>query len=296
MKDFTIFGDSTCDLTEEYRSEAGIEYLEMKFSIDDREYSADLDWKEMSPKEFYDTMRSGKRITTTQVPMETFERKFTDAITAGKDILYISCSSALSKSVNAGMVAARELMEKYPETRIRIVDSLESSFGQGLMLLKAAALRKEGKSVDETADIMEAEKLTYQQCGTVEKLDYLKRAGRVTASSAFFGNIIGIKPIIISDALGQNYAIKKVKGAGAAKEAVVQYVAENIVDSENQYIYLAHADAKETAEAYSRLITEKINCKGTVYGNIGPIVGASVGPGTIICYFVGKSIDIKGEA
>lgn len=296
MRDFVIFGDSTCDLDKDMREKYGIDYVPMNYILDGKEYPASLDWESLSVKEFYDAMRNGKRITTTQVPVEVFEKKFTEALEQGKDVLYISCSGALSGSINQGILVAQELVEKYPGATIRCVDPKNSSFGQGIMLMWASEMRAAGKSVDETADYIEENKLKVHQVAFPASLSYLKRAGRVTASSAFFGNLIGIKPILISDAKGQNYAVKKAKGMQGVLEEVTNMVAEEIRDPEDQTIYISHADTEETASAVKELILKKVNCKDVVYGYIGPIVGASVGPGTVSIYFIGDEVTITGEA
>lgn len=296
MRDFVIFGDSTCDLDKDMREKYGIDYVPMNYILDGKEYPASLDWESLSVKEFYDAMRNGKRITTTQVPVEVFEKKFTEALEQGKDVLYISCSGALSGSINQGILVAQELVEKYEGATIRCVDPKNSSFGQGIMLMWASEMRAAGKSVDETADYIEENKLKVHQVAFPASLSYLKRAGRVTASSAFFGNLIGIKPILISDAKGQNYAVKKAKGMQGVLEEVTNMVAEEIRDPENQTIYISHADTEETATAVKDLILKKVNCKDVVYGYIGPIVGASVGPGTVGIYFIGDEVTITGEA
>lgn len=296
MREFVIFGDSTCDLAKDIREKYDIDYVPMNYVIDGKEYVASLDWEGLSVKEFYDEMRGGKRITTTQVPVDVFEKRFTEVLEQGKDILYISCSGALSGSINQALLVAKELQEKYPDAKIRCVDPKNSSFGQGIMLMWASQMRSEGKGIDETADFIEANKLNVHQVAFPASLSYLKKAGRVTASSAFFGNLIGIKPILISDAKGQNFAVKKAKGNQAALEEVASMVAEEIRDPEEQIIYISHADTEDTAKALKELITQKVKCKDVVYGYIGPIVGASVGPGTIAAYFVGDEVTIVGEA
>ncbi|MGI6071805.1 MAG: DegV family protein [Lachnospiraceae bacterium] len=296
MRNFVIFGDSTCDLDRELREKYSVDYIPMNYVLDGKEYPASLDWEFLSAKDFYNEMRGGKRITTTQVPGESFEKRFEENLAAGRDVLYIGCSSALSGSVNQSLIIAKELMEKYPEGKIRCMDARNSSFGQGIQIIWASEMRAEGKGVDEVADYLEANRLKVHQIGTVENLSYLKRAGRVTASSAFFGNLIGIKPILISDAKGQNYAVKKVKGAQAAREELIGMIQEEIRNPEEQCIYIAHADVPEAAEEMKALIQEKVKCKEVVIGYIGPIVGASVGPGTVAIYFVGEEVTIVGEA
>lgn len=295
MSEFVILADSTSDLTKDVREKYDIDYVAMNYVIDGTEYVASLDWETHSAKEFYDFMRNGKRATTTQVPREAFISKFTHYLKEGKDVLYISCSSALSGSVNLAKVIAAELAEEYKDNKVVCVDSLCSSLGQGFMVIRASELRKEGKSIDETAQYIEDNKLKVNQFGTVDNLDYLRRAGRVKASSAFFGNMFGIKPIIISDIIGQNYAVEKVKGAGNAKAKIAQRVAEVVEEDGMDCLYITHADCVEDAEVLRDKILELVPFKNVMMNNIGPIVGSCVGPGTIIAYCYGKEVTVKGS-
>lgn len=296
MRPFAIIGDSTCDLNREFREQLDVDYVPMNFILDGKEYLASLDWEEMSAKEFYDQMRQGKRITTTQVPAECYAEKFREYLKQGMDVLYVSCSSALSGSVNTARVVSRELMEQHPEAKILCVDALNSSFGQGIEIMWASKMRSDGSSIEEVSEFLEKNRNCVNQTAYVEKLEYLRRVGRVTASSAFFGNLIGIKPILISDAKGQNFAIKKVKGLQKTMEEVVAIIKERIIEPEDQIIYISHADTEENAEKIGQMIKDSISCRDICIGYIGPIVGASVGPGTISIYYVGKEETTIGEA
>ena len=293
MNDFVIFGDSTCDLDKNLREQYGIEYFSMLFSIDELEYSATLDWEFHSAKEHYDLMRNGKRVFTSQVPKESYREGFEAALQQGKDVLYISCSSALSASINTAILVANELKEEYPNNKVFCVDSLISSLGQGYLLMEASKKRAQGISAEETAQYIESIRLKVNQCGTVESMEYLRRAGRVKASKAFFGNLFGVKPIIISDIKGQNYAYKKVKGA---KNAMVA-IAEHIVNAANgvyETVLISHADCEKTAMLLRDEILKMAPYKEVVIGYIGPIVGASVGPGTVIAFTFGEEVTIEG--
>lgn len=292
---FAIVSDSTCDLNNELRTKYDIDYVYMNYVIDDKEYPAMLDWQFHSPKEFYSLMRNGTRVTTTQVPREVFEDKFSAYLKEGKDVLYVSCSSALSGSYNLATLIAKELAEEYPCNKIYCIDSLISSFGQGGLAIMAAQLRAEGKNVQEVADFLAKNRLKMNQVGTCDTLEYLRRAGRVKASKAFFGNLFGVKPIIISDILGQNFAIKKAKGSLNAKRTIVEHLAEVVEKPEDQILYISHADDEESAIMLRDLAMEKIPFAGCHIGYIAPIVGSCVGPGTIISFCYGKEVTIKGD-
>jgi len=293
MSEFVIITDSTADLYKELREKYNIDYVKMNYVIDGVEYTASLDWENHSVSDFYNMMRNGKRIMTTQVPREEYINKFKSYLSEGKDILYISCSSALSGSINLATVIAKELEGEFPERKVVCIDSLCSSLGQGYMVIRAAELKESGKTLEEIATYIEENKLKFNQFGTVENLNYLKRAGRVKASSAFFGNMFGIKPIIISDKKGQNFAIEKVKGAANARVKIAQHLNE-VADEEKKYLLISHADCLEDAEKLRDEVLKIANFKNVIIGTIGPIVGSCVGPGTIISFCFGKEVTIIG--
>ncbi|MBE7036208.1 MAG: DegV family protein, partial [Ruminococcaceae bacterium] len=223
---------------------------------------------------------------------EQFVKTFKAYLEEGKDILYIACSSALSGSFNLSVIIKKELEEEYPDRKIVCIDSLCSSLGQGSMLIRASQLRAEGKSLEEVAAYIEENKLKVNQFCTVDNLNYLKRAGRVKASSAFFGNIFGIRPIIISDKQGQNYAVEKVKGPAKARARIAQLVSETVEDTD--CLWIVHADCLESAEKLRDCILELVPFKNVVIGTVGPGVGSSAGPGTIAAYCFGKEVTVVG--
>ncbi len=296
MRDFIIFGDSTCDLNKELREQYGIEYVTMNFTIgdDDAEYAATLDWEFHSAQEHYNIMRAGKRVFTTQVPKTLYYERFKEALASGKDVLYISCSSALSASIKTAMLVASELKEEFPDGDVFCVDSLISSLGQGFLLMEASKQRAKGLSAAETAQYIEDIRLKVNQCGTVESMEYLRRAGRVKASKAFFGNLFGVKPIIISDRKGQNFAYKKVKGTANARVAIADHIV-NAANGVYDTLFLSHADCLQEIELLRDEILKKAPFKEVVMGYIGPIVGASVGPGTVIAFTFGEEVTIEGN-
>lgn len=301
MNKIALFGDSTCDLTTEVRKQRDIDYVRMLVNWKDkdkkvREIYASLDWEVLSPKEYYDLMRNGATIFTSQVTEQEFDEKFVPHLKKGEDILYISCSSALSQSGNLAVrLAAEKYSKEYPNSKIVVVDSLCSCMGQGSMLLRAADLRDEGKSIEEIAEEIEKTKLCYNQIATVEDLNTLKAHGRVKAAKAFFGNLFGVKPLIISDAKGNNFAVEKAKGRRNALLRVAEVVKERAIKPETQICYVSHADAKvEDVELVVSKIKE-IGFKDVVVGDLGPIISASCGPATFGIFYFGKEETRVGD-
>ena len=301
MNKFVIFVDSTSDLTTKQRKDHNIEYARMLVNWTDKDKNfhetyADLDWTEMSPTEYYNLMRDGAVIMTSQVTEQEFDLKFIPYLEKGFDILYLSCSSGLSAS---GQLAARLYKEKYskqfPNCKVRVVDTLISVMGQGLIALDAAAMRDAGKSLDEIADEIEKVRNTYNQTATVEDLTTLAKHGRVKATKAFFGNLFGVKPILISDAKGNNFAVEKAKGRRNALIRVAQIVKERVIAPEKQICYVCEADAKP--EDLELLVSQlkEIGFKDVVTQKLGPIISASCGPATIGVYYKGQEETRIGE-
>lgn len=292
MKDYVILTDSCSDLENELREKYDIHYLPMHFTVDGKEYDADLDWKTLSPKEFYDLMRNGKRITTSQVSVNEFKERFTEYAENNFDVLYIGCSSALSASIKAALVAAEDVKEQ-TGAKIICIDSLQSSYGEGFITIEAAKLKLQGKSIEEVADFAEKEKLKFNQEATVESLHFLKQSGRISAFSAFFGSMLSVKPIIISDALGRNIAVEKVKGRQNSFNKIAERVADEIITEKYKDIYIAHADCEKDVDLLKEILKTKLADKEITFhtGYIGPIVGASTGPGTVIVDFYGKEVE-----
>ena len=294
MSDFIILTDSTSDLPCEIRREYDIEYVKMNYTIEGVEYPASLDWESHTAREYYDLMRGGIRVFTTQVPQDSYREAFQRAATAGKDVVYIACSSALSASVNVACIVAKEVMADHPGCSIFCIDSLISSLGQGFLAMEASRKRSAGFSAADTAAYIESIKLCVNQCGTVASLEYLRRSGRIKASKAFFGNLFGVKPIIISDRKGQNYAYKKAKGIANARSAIAEHI-HKAADGQYDTLFISHADCLEDTQLLKNEILKLAPFKNVIVSTIGPIVGASVGPGTVIAFCYGEEVLIEGN-
>lgn len=296
MRKVQIITDSCSDLTPELMERYNIDYAQMNTVFEGKTSPADLAWTPDQVHAMYQLMRDGNRITTTQVPVEEFNRVFRKHLEQGSDIVYIGCSLKQSGSVNTASVLAKELMKEYPDATICCVDSKHASLGEGLLAIDAAQFATEGVTADEVAAYAK-ERLKYlHQAVTVHSLDCLKRAGRVKASSAFFGNLLGVKPILVSDVDGEQTAIKKAKGRLGSFREVVGLIKESILDPEKQTIYFAHADcSNEEVEQLKAMIRAEIPCKDIYTAYIGPIIGASIGPDAVALFAFGKQLTYRAS-
>ena len=295
MSKFKIFADSCSDLSTELRKANDVSYFRMNVVVAGEEKPADLDWNEFSPEQLYAWVGDLKNhCKTTLVPGHEFESKMRPLLEQGYDILYIACSGKLTGSMNTFNLVKSELQDEFPDRKMIGIDSLCASMGEGLLALEAARLQKEGKSLEEVVEWVEANKCRLNQWATVETLSYLKAAGRVSGASAFFGNIIGVKPIIISDLSGYNYVPEKVKGTKNALNKIFEGVKSGIEPGVTKTVYIGQGMAQDKQAALKERIEKELGLNVVEFW-IGPIIGTSCGPGVVGCWYFGKKVEIDSQ-
>ena len=294
MRKVKVITDSCSDLNKELLEKYEIDYAKMNTVYNGVTSPAILTWTDEEVHKLYGIMRDGKRILTTQVPVDEFTRIYKLYSDKGYDIIYIGCSSKQSGSVNTGALVAKQFMEANPEVKIAVIDSLNACLGEGILVIEAAKLANEGKSLEEIRDHILKIRKTLHQYVTVHSLDTLKRAGRVKGPAAFFGNLMGVKPILVADANGEQAAFKKVKGRQNSFKEIVSLLKAGIKNPENQTVYIAHSDCStEEVNQLVELVKAEIPCKDIFIGYIGPIIGASIGPDAIGVWGFGDEVEFK---
>jgi len=288
MGDFAILTDSACDLPANLALDLDLSVVPLSVLIDGNTYINYLDGREINPPDFYSKLREGKMATTSAVNVDTFLTQMNDLLESGKDILYLGFSSGLSGTFSSARVAANDLAEKYPERKIFAVDTLCASLGEGMLVYLAAEEKKEGKTIEEVRDYVEETKLHLCHWFTVDDLHHLKRGGRVSAATALLGSALNIKPILHVDNEGKLVSVEKTRGRKMSINKLVQKMAETVVDSANQTIFISHGDCIEDANYLAGLIKKKIGVKNVIINHVGPVIGAHSGPGTLALFFVGK--------
>ncbi len=298
MSNFVIITDSSSDANAQIRESYGIEYIANRFYYKDVEYYGDPDWKCMPTKEFYDYIRAGNRIFTSQISATECEQLFEKHLKEGKDVLCLTCPAVLSATAEVACHTAEKLQAKYPERKVIAIDTTTCSGGLIILAIMASKLRAEGKSAEETAEAIRRHKKFINQEGSVESLSYLKRAGRISATAAFFGNLFNVKPMIISDIHGYNVAVEKVKGRKNSLIRAVERTAEVYDGSVFKDIYITNADCIEEAEGVKKMLMEKLNLTENEVHicTLNAVMGASVGPGMIGIYCYGKEITYDSKA
>ena len=287
MFDYVIITDSTSDLTTELINELGITVIPMEFNIGDKSYLNYSDERDITNKEFYNLLRNGGSSSTTLINTATFIDYFESALKEGKDVLYMGFSSGLSGSYNASCVAAQTLKEKYPDRKIYAVDTLSASMGEGLLVYHAATRKNAGMNIDDLRDWIEENKLKLCHWFTVDDLNHLKKGGRLSATAAFFGTMLNIKPVLHFDNEGHLIPVEKVRGRKISLTTLFKMMEKTAIKPEEQTIFISHGDSIEDAEFLANLIREKLNVKDIRMNYVGPVIGSHSGPGTIALFFLG---------
>ncbi|MBQ8612816.1 MAG: DegV family protein [Ruminiclostridium sp.] len=295
-KEYVIVTDSTTDMAKEYYAENNIPFIGMHYTVDDDEYIQYSD-NSLDIKTFYDKVRNGSMPKTSQVGYDDLYKIFEEIAQQGKDIFYLSFSGALSGSYQTSMLVAKDIMEKYPDCRVKVVDSVSACGGEGFLLHHLVIRRNQGADLDELTEYAEVLKYNTIHIFTVDDLNHLHRGGRLSKVSAVFGTMLGIKPILYFNDKGQLLPYSKVRGRKQSLVAMAKQMKAKYIPDENEEIFIHDADAREDAEYLGKLIMDMMpEVKKIRYGDIGAVIGAHAGPATVALFFIGKDrepVEIK---
>ena len=284
MNEYIIYTDSACDLSAEVLRLWGVKFSSLSFMFDGETRSYEN--HELPAPVFYQFMRDGKTAKTSAINPDSFTRAFERELKKGRDILYLGFSSALSTTCNSARIAAEELLEKYPDRKILIVDSLGASAGQGLLVYLTVQQKRNGATIEEAAQFAEDNKMSICQWFTTDTLTYLQRGGRVSAVSAVFGNMLDIRPVLHVDNDGCLSNTGKVRGRKATLRALADKAIKTAKDG--YPIFISHADCEADAITLANMIRNARGLKTEVITDVGPVIGAHAGPGTLALFFVGS--------
>ena len=287
MEKYLIITDSSCDISPDLLREWGVESVNLTFRFDGDEN--DHTDRDMNAADFYQKMRDGGVSRTSAANTEDFRTVFEPLLKEGFDILYIGFSSGLSSTVNAGRMAGEELAKEYPDRRIVVIDTLCASAGEGMTVYFAVQKKAEGASMDETADYVRGILPHLCHWFTVDDLVYLKRGGRISATAAFVGTVLNIKPVLHVDDEGHLISMFKVRGRKQSVQALAQKYTELAEDPKNGIYFISHGDCLEDARQLESLIAAEHGVQATIITNVGPVIGSHSGPGTLALFFLGKN-------
>lgn len=287
MKNYTIIVDSASDLPLNIIKEYNLVLLGLTCNFKNNEYVEDESSK-LSYEEFYKGIREGEMPTTSQINSQTFYSTFERIIKENKSIIYPAFSSALSGTINSAEIAKKELLEKYPDADINIIDTKCASLGYGLLVIKACELNNRNATKEETIQYLEDTKLKMNHLVAMDDLNFLKRGGRLSGTAATLGSILKLKPMVKMNNQGQLINYAKVQGRKKSINALFNEFEERCLDIDSQnLISISHSDCLSEAEYLADKIKSKYNVD-VLINYIGCVIGSHTGPNTIALFFLGK--------
>lgn len=285
-----IYTDSACDLPLEFVKSNDIGLVCLTVNIKGQFLNDDLG-QSIKPDEFYKALREGELVTTAQVNVFTFEDAFKKEAEQGNDVIYISLASELSGTFNSSRIARENVLEEYPDRRIEVIDSKCVTLGQGLLVYYANELKKSGKTIDEIVKWVEENRTKVQYAIVLNDLQHLKRGGRISATTAAIGGLLGVKPTLKVSKEGKVIPGVKVKGRKKAISYLINEIEEKGLNLENQLVFVAHSDCEDEANLLKNKLIEKFKFKDIVINSIGPVIGTHSGPDTLALLFMGIERD-----
>ncbi len=285
---FKIVTDSCANLTDEQIKEYGVEIISLKYRIGEKDYDSYIKGEKTDFAETYRLLREKAEITTSLANRGDCDKVIPQILENGEDVLILSFSSGLSGTCQNIMLSAEDYKEMYPDRKIIVVDTLCASLGEGMAVHYAVKLRNEGKTIEETAEWLENNKLNICHIFTIDDLFFLKRGGRLSGTSAVVGTLLGIKPLLHVANDGKLYVTGKARGRKASMEHLIASAGEKGIDIENQDIFIVHGDCEEDAKYIGEEVKKRYKVKNVVYNLIDPVIAAHAGPGTLAIFFIGK--------
>ena len=281
---YQIITDSCCDFPKELLDTLNISTVPLSLTFRGQVWT---DTTDEGLKTIFDGLRNGEAAQTSAVNPEDWTSFIEPVLKNGEDALVLAFSSGLSTTYQSAVIAAADLRERYPQRSIRVVDTLSASLGQGLLVWYACQKKDQGLSLEELADWCEKNRFQLCHWFTVDDLMYLKRGGRISATTALLGTMLHIKPVLHMDDEGHLINVSKVRSRKASIEALAAKVGALGIPGANDTIFICHGDCIEDAEFLKKRLVELYGTKNVVIGYVGAVIGSHSGPGTLAVFFLG---------
>ena len=287
MRNYCITTDSNSDLPGEYIEKLGTTIIPQYYSFGDIVYGDELN---MPPAEFYERMKNGELPKSQANNPAVIEEKFRALLEQGMDIIHIAFSSALSGSYNNVCMVSRELSEEYPDAKITVIDSLNASLGESIMVIHANDLQAKGASYEEVAETLETFKQHINVQFTVDDLFHLQRGGRVSKTTAVLGSALSLKPFLYINDAGALSSDGTIRGRKKSMRELVNRMKATL-DENTDFslpVGVVHGNCPEEAQTVADLIREETSFTSVIINDISPSIGAHAGPGTLGVIYYGR--------
>ena len=283
---FTIITDTSANLDRWWLEKNQVLAIPFHYLVRGEDCTC-LDTEHFDGASFYNAMRNGEKVTTSQITLQAYQDVMRPVLEKGQDILYISMSSGISGSYSQAELSARELREEFPQRIIYTVDTLSASLGEGLLVVRAVEWRDQGKSIEETYQMLMQLRHPMCQVFTVDDLKYLRNTGRLSNVAALVGMMLNIKPLLKGNTEGKIVSFAKVRGRKRSLQGIAEQYDKLVRNAQDQVIGIAHADCQEDVDYLISLLKAKHPPKDILTVMYEPVTGSHVGPGTVALFFFG---------
>ena len=283
---YALVTDTSANLPAAWLREHDVQAIPYSFFMNGEEHTCSGP-DEFDGAAFYQFLSDGGEVKTTLINAQQYEDFFRPYLEAGRDLLYVGMSSGISSSLNMATMAARDLMEEFPDRKVVIFDARTASLGEGIYVRAAVRRRDAGLSLAETAAQLIALRPRVCSYLTVGDLMFLRRGGRVSNVAAVIGTVLGVKPLLHEEG-AKIVGYGKTRGRKKALRALADEVISRLEDDPDQCLSIAHGGCEEDAVYTDDLIREAkpdVKIEMEIYE---PVTGSYVGPGTVALFFVGK--------
>ena len=300
MKDkdnnYVIVSDSSCDLPDELIKENNIKVVPFYVSLDGNDYLKER--VNLQVRDFYEKMVNESNLNpkTTLPSVADYEDVFEEQIKAGNSIICVCITSKFSGSYNSASVAKENCLEKYPNAKITVIDSMVNTGVQGLLVLEIARMKRDGKTYDEAIKLANAMRKTGRIFFTVGNLEYLRKGGRIGKLVGIVGATLKIKPIIVlrdGEIFSAGISFKKKKSFLKATDAALNYFKENKENPDDYQFITGYGYDIEEGKLYNEKLKEILKREDVLLIQIGATIGVHTGPYPLGVGFIKKYDRVK---
>ncbi|CDC69799.1 MAG TPA: DegV family protein [Acholeplasmatales bacterium] len=300
MKDkdnnYVIVSDSSCDLPDELIKENNIKVVPFYVSLDGNDYLKER--VNLQVRDFYEKMVNESNLNpkTTLPSVADYEDVFEEQIKAGNSIICVCITSKFSGSYNSASVAKENCLEKYPNAKITVIDSMVNTGVQGLLVLEIARMKRDGKTYDEAIKLANAMRKTGRIFFTVGNLEYLRKGGRIGKLVGIVGATLKIKPIIVlrdGEIFSAGISFTRKKSFLKATDAALNYFKENKENPDDYQFITGYGYDIEEGKLYNEKLKEILKREDVLLIQIGATIGVHTGPYPLGVGFIKKYDRVK---
>lgn len=287
MRNYCITTDSNSDLPQEYIDKYETTIIPQYYSFGDIVYGDEL---HMPPAEFYERMKNGELPKSQANNPAVIEEKFRALLDQGLDIIHIAFSSALSGSYNNVCMVAKELAEEYIDAKITVIDSLNVSLAESVMVIHANELKEKGASYEEVVEDLHVFKEHLNVQFTVDDLFHLQRGGRVSKTVALVGSALNLKPFLYVNNAGGLTSDGTARGRKKSLKTLVERMKATLAENTDYSlpVGIVHGNCLEDAQALADMVKAETHFTNIIINDISPSIGTHAGPGAIGILYYGQ--------